>query len=126
MIGKGEYKYNIWGNKLGCFDDKDFNIDNGYILSIGDSTSWGYTSNNTRWNNLLEKKINYPVLSCGVSGFSTKQQLMKTKKVIIELNKMPKIIILKYSFQNDLFEDYLFPFYTFKYGQLSITIKYKS
>ena len=126
LIGKGEYKYNIWGNKLGCFDDKNFNIDDGYVLSMGDSTSWGYTSNNTRWNNLLEKKIDYPVLSCGVSGFSTKQQLMKTKRIIIELNKMPKIIILQYSFQNDLFEDSLFPFYTIKYGQLSITKKYKS
>ena len=126
LIRKGEDKYNKWGNKLGCFDDKNFNIDDGYILSMGDSTSWGYTSNNTRWNNLLEKKIDYPVLSCGVSGFSTKQQLMKTKRIIIELNKMPKIIILQYSFQNDLFEDSLFPFYTVKYGQLSITKKYKS
>ena len=126
LIGKGEYKYNIWGNKLGCFDDKNFNIDDGYILSMGDSTSWGYTSNNTRWNNLLEKKIDYPVLSCGVSGFSTKQELMKTKRIINELNKMPKIIILQYSFQNDLFEDSLFPFYTIKYGQLSITKEYKS
>ena len=126
LIGKGEYEYKIWGNKLGCFDDKDFDIDGGYILSIGDSSSWGYTSNDTRWNNLLEKKIDYPVLSCGVSGFSTKQELMKTKRIINELNKMPKIIILQYSFQNDLFEDSLFPFYTIKYGQLSITKEYKS
>ena len=126
LIGKGEYEYKIWGNKLGCFDDKDFDIEGGYILSIGDSSSWGYTSNYTRWNNLLEKKIDYPVLSCGVSGFSTKQELMKTKRIINELNKMPKIIILQYSFQNDLFEDSLFPFYTIKYGQLSITKEYKS
>ena len=126
LIGKGEYEYKIWGNKLGCFDDKDFDIEGGYILSIGDSSSWGYTSNDTRWNNLLEKKIDYPVLSCGVSGFSTKQELMKTKRIINELNKMPKIIILQYSFQNDLFEDSLFPFYTIKYGQLSITKEYKS
>ena len=126
LIGKGEYEYKIWGNKLGCFDDKDFDIEGGYILSIGDSSSWGYTSNDTRWNNLLEKKIDYPVLSCGVSGFSTKQELMKTKRIINELNKMPKIIILQYSFQNDLFEDSLFPFYTVKYGQLSITKEYKS
>ena len=126
LIGRGEYEYKIWGNKLGCFDDKDFDIEGGYILSIGDSSSWGYTSNDTRWNNLLEKKIDYPVLSCGVSGFSTKQELMKTKRIINELNKMPKIIILQYSFQNDLFEDSLFPFYTIKYGQLSITKEYKS
>ena len=126
LIGKGEYEYKIWGDKLGCFDDKDFDIEGGYILSIGDSSSWGYTSNDTRWNNLLEKKIDYPVLSCGVSGFSTKQELMKTKRIINELNKMPKIIILQYSFQNDLFEDSLFPFYTIKYGQLSITKEYKS
>ena len=126
LIGKGEYEYKIWGDKLGCFDDKNFDIEGGYILSIGDSSSWGYTSNDTRWNNLLEKKIDYPVLSCGVSGFSTKQELMKTKRIINELNKMPKIIILQYSFQNDLFEDSLFPFYTIKYGQLSITKEYKS
>ena len=126
IIGKGEYEYNIWGNEYGCFDNKGFDTNNEYILSIGDSTSWGYASNKLRWNNLLEDKLKIPVLSCGVSGFSTKQELLKTKKIIKKINKKPKIIILQYSFQNDLFEDTLFPFYNVKSGQLSISKKFTS
>tara|TARA_B100000427_G_scaffold329782_1_gene347737 strand:+ start:710 stop:1867 length:1158 start_codon:yes stop_codon:yes gene_type:complete len=121
-----EFPHEIWGNNIGCFDkDLDINI-NDYILLIGDSVSWGYVPYENNWGNLLEKKLNKDVLQCGVPGYGTKQQYNKIQKILSKLKNKPELIILQYTFTNDLLNDYLFPQYRVQDGFLITNNQIKS
>ena len=121
--------HKVWGNEIGCFDESIANIEDGYILAIGDSNSWGYVPYEKNWSYLLEKKIKKKILNCGVPAYSTIQELHKIKKILGSLQEnppynlesikryekrnlhKPSLIILQYSFNNDFLGDYLFPQY---------------
>ena len=115
-------KFKVWGNEIGCFDESITNIEDGYILAVGDSNSWGFVPYDKNWSYLLEKKLKRKVLNCGVPAYSTIQELHKIKKILgideVVLNKgdyrniyKPSLIILQYTFNNDFLGDYLFPQY---------------
>ena len=107
-------QYKIWGNEIGCFDEKKNLIENEYIFIAGDSIAWGYVPYNKNWATILEKKLKKKVLNCGVPAYSTIQELGKTKKILKELKVKPTLIILQYTFSNDFLGDYLFPQYKVK------------
>ena len=104
-------QYKIWGNEIGCFDEKKELIENEYIFIAGDSISWGYVPYNKNWATILEKKLKKKVLNCGVPAYSTIQELKKTELFLKKNSKKPSLIILQYTFNNDFLGDYLFPQY---------------
>ena len=117
-------KFKVWGNEIGCFDRKinnnnEYNLDE-YILVIGDSLAWGFVPLINNWGSLLENKLNMRILKCGVPGFSTVQELKKTKKILKIMNSKPKVIILQYTFNNDFLGDYLYPEFRVENKMLTI------
>lgn len=111
-----ESKHKIWSNNLGCFD-KDFATSTeDYMLLVGDSFTWGYTPFEKKWGRVLEDHLKNRVLKCGVTGFGTKQELLKSKKVLEGLHD-PKMIIVGY-YDNDPGDDFDFPRRTVYEGYL--------
>jgi hypothetical protein len=74
----------------------------------GDSFTWGFAPFNDKWGSLIESLTNERVLKCGVSGFGTKQELLKAKKILSSLDNNPELIIVGYNAGNDPWEDYDF------------------
>ena len=107
--------HKVWGNEIGCFDESISNINDNYVLVVGDSNAWGYVPYEKNWSYLLERKIEEKVLNCGVPAYSTIQELDKLKKILGGYKKKnlhkPSLIILQYTFNNDFLGDYLFPQY---------------
>ena len=107
--------HKVWCNEIGCFDESISNINDNYVLVVGDSNAWGYVPYEKNWSYLLERKIEEKVLNCGVPAYSTIQELDKLKKILGGYKKKnlhkPSLIILQYTFNNDFLGDYLFPQY---------------
>ena len=96
--------HKVWGNEIGCFDESISNINDNYVLVVGDSNAWGYVPYEKNWSYLLERKIEEKVLNCGVPAYSTIQELDKLKKILGGYKKKnlhkPSLIILQYTFNN--------------------------
>jgi len=116
-------EYDIWSNELGCFDEP-YRGENDLILLVGDSFTHGYAPFQDKWGTQIEKLLNYRVLKCGVNGYGTKQELLKAKDIIAQINKSPRLIIVGY-FWNDLSDDYSFPNLTVVDGFLVVSDRYK-
>ncbi len=106
-----EYRYKVWSNELGCFD-LPYHQEKNIILLVGDSFTWGYADFEKKWGTLVEKDIGIRILKCGVSGFGSKQEGIKIKKVLNRIKIVPKLIIVGYCLGNDMEDDYLFPRYS--------------
>ncbi len=102
------FRYKIWSNELGCFD-KPYSGEKEYALLLGDSFTHSYAPFESKWGSHLEDLLDYSVLKCGVSGYGTKQELVKAERLISKIATPPKLIIVGY-FVNDLIEDYLYPY----------------
>lgn len=111
LLAFRQYSFSVWSNELGCFD-KPYKCEKNYILLVGDSFTWGHTPFENKWGNVIENYLEYRVLKCGVSGYGTKQEYFKIKKVIEQIKKLPKLIIVGYFIGNDFTDDVLFPNYT--------------
>ena len=107
----------IWSNEMGCFDNPYQNEDN-YILLVGDSFTWGYAPFETKFGTIIEKYSGHRVLKCGVTGYGSRQELIKIHKIAARTRKPPSLIIVGYCIGNDLKDDYLFPHITFQDGYL--------
>jgi hypothetical protein len=64
------------------------------------------------------------VLKCGVSGYGTKQELLKAEEIIARVHERPRLIIVGY-FWNDLSDDYSFPSLTVSDGFLLDATRFK-
>lgn len=103
-------------NELGCFDySRDLEDD--YILVLGDSTTWGYAPLEAKWTTLIEAAAGRQVLKCGVSGTGPAYQLAKARKVIRRSGKRPGMIIVLYDSDNDFNDDVVYPGYNVVRGQ---------
>jgi hypothetical protein len=102
--------YKVWSNNIGCYDTPYEGEENS-ILLLGDSFTWGYAPFEHKWGSVLENEIEKRVLKCGVSGYGTKQEIFKLKKLFDAEGLRGKIdlIILGYLPSNDVLDDYLFP-----------------
>jgi hypothetical protein len=112
------YCFDLWSNEIGCFDNP-YRGEKDYILLTGDSFTFGYVPFSDNWGAIIENILNLRVLKSGVVGFGTKQELIKTKKLMLKLPYPPKIIIVGY-FLNDLEDDYTFPNKTVEDGYLVV------
>jgi hypothetical protein len=97
----------IWSNELGCFD-RPYAGEVPYVYLAGDSFAWGYARFADKWGTRLEALAGIRVLKCGVTGYGTKQELLKARQVIGALPSPPKLVIVAY-FGNDLHDDEAFP-----------------
>ncbi len=96
----------VSSNGLGC-RDRSFEPEDGYVLLLGDSFTWGYVALEQTWGATVEHLIGMRVLKCGVGGYGPRQERHKLKTVATLAGK-PRLVIVSYV-MNDLLDDYLFP-----------------
>ncbi len=99
-----EEKYQVWSNEIGCFDEP-YQGEKGYILLVGDSFTHGYAPFKDKWGTVVESVLAHRVLKCGVTGYGTKQELLKAQDVISRVKRQPKLVIVGHC-PNDLEDDY--------------------
>ncbi len=99
-------QFEIWSNELGCFD-KPYGGEKDYILLVGDSFTHCAAPFQDKWGTLMEELLENRVLKCGVAGYGTRQELLKSKEVIERVKNLPQLIVVGY-FLNDLQDDYEF------------------
>jgi hypothetical protein len=109
-------------NALDCFDH-DGPIGNGYVLALGDSSTWGYAALEDKWTSHLETLSGRRVLKCGVSGTGPRHQRLKAAKTIAKVGRSPAIILVLYDTWNDLNDDMVFPGYGVVDGYRGHTLK---
>lgn len=98
--------FTISSNSLGC-RDRSFDQEDGYVLLLGDSFTWGYVALEQTWGTTLEQLIGTRVLKCGVGGYGPRQERHKLKAVVGQAGR-PRLVIVGYD-ANDLLDDYLYP-----------------
>jgi len=116
-----EESYDLFSNRYRCFD-YEREVPDDYGVIVGDSFTWGYTPLDKKWTTRLEELSGIFMLKCGVSGFGTKQELIKARKVIEAVGKKPKFLIVLHT-NNDLHDDFVFPHRTVIGGHLVGTAK---
>jgi hypothetical protein len=104
----GEISCQAWSNNIGCFDSA-YRGERDYILLVGDSFAWGYAPFEYKMGSVIEGFLGQRVLKCGVRGYSTKQELLKIKKIVEETRCRPRLIIVGYCLFNDFTDDTIFP-----------------
>jgi len=116
-------EFEVWSNELGCFDEP-YRNESDYLLLVGDSFTHSFAPFPDKWGTQIEKLLHYRVLKCGVTGYGTKQELLKAGEIIARVRHRPRLIIVGY-FWNDLSDDYSFPSLTVMDGFLVDATRYK-
>jgi hypothetical protein len=114
--------FEAFTNRWGCFDHDD-PIGDGYVLAVGDSSTWGYAPPGDRWTDQLEALSGQQILNCGVSGTGPKFQQIKARKTIAKVGMAPSVILVLYDTWNDLNDDVVFPGYGVVEGYRGHTLK---
>ncbi len=96
----------VSSNSLGC-RDRSFDPQDGYVLLLGDSLTWGYVALEQTWGAILEQHLGRRVLKCGVGGYGSRAELHKLEDVVARAGR-PRLVIVGH-FTNDLLDDYLYP-----------------
>jgi hypothetical protein len=114
--------FEAFSNQWGCFDH-GAPPGAGYVLAIGDSSTWGYAPPGDRWTDQLETLAGRPVLNCGVSGTGPRYQEIKARRTIARVGTAPRVILVLYDTWNDLNDDAVFPGYGVVAGYRGHTLK---
>ncbi len=69
-------EFPIWSNELGCFDEP-YHGEQPFILLVGDSFTHSFAPFPDKWGTRIEQALHYRVLKCGVTGYGTRQELLK-------------------------------------------------
>jgi hypothetical protein len=112
----------VFTNRWGCFDHDD-PVGDGYLLAVGDSSTWGYAPLGDKWTSQLEMLSGRRVLKCGVSGTGPRYQQIKARETIAKVAAAPAIILVLYDTWNDLNDDVVFPGYGVVDGYRGHTMK---
>ena len=97
-----DHPYMVWSNELGCFD-RPYLGETPYIYLTGDSQTWGYAPYEYKWGTKLEGLLHTRIVKCGVPGYGTMQEFLKTSRDMERL-AAPELIIVGY-FDNDILDD---------------------
>jgi hypothetical protein len=108
--------FKVWTNELGCFD-QPLEPRRDFILLVGDSFTWGYAPLEQTWGMVLQSQIGTRVLKCGVGGYGTRQEKNKIEMIVHRAGN-PRLVIIGYFIENDVLDDYLFPYSTVVDGYL--------
>jgi hypothetical protein len=114
--------FEAFSNQWGCFDDGG-PLGAGYVLAVGDSSTWGYAPPGERWTDQLETLADRPVLNCGVSGTGPRYQEIKAHRTIARVGTAPRVILVLYDTWNDLNDDAVFPGYGVVAGYRGHTLR---
>jgi hypothetical protein len=109
-------------NGLGCFDH-NAPIDEGWVLAVGDSWTWGYAALEDKWTTHLEQLSGRRVVKCGISSTGPKHQRLKAEKTIEKVGTNPDLIIVLYDTWNDFNDDAVFPGYAIVHGERVYAVK---
>jgi hypothetical protein len=101
-------RFSVWSNELGCYDEP-YRGEKRPILLLGDSFIWGYAPFKHKPGAVIEKTIGRRALKCGVTGFETRGELIKAKRLAKLTNTEPELIIVGYFIKNDLTERWAYP-----------------
>jgi hypothetical protein len=96
----------VSSNSLGC-RDRPFDPQDGYVLLLGDSFTFGYAALEQTRGAILEQLIGVRALKCGVGGYGPRQERHKLEAVVTRAGR-PRFVIVGYV-MNDLLDDYLYP-----------------
>ena len=114
--------FEAFTNQWGCFDHGG-PLGEGYVLAVGDSSTWGYAPPGERWTDQLEALSGERVLNCGVSGTGPRYQEIKARRSIARAGMAPDVILVLYDTWNDLNDDTVFPGYDVVDGYRGHTLK---
>jgi hypothetical protein len=112
----------VFTNQWGCFDH-DQPAGEGYVLAIGDSTTWGFAALEDKWTTRLEALSGQRVLKCGMTDTGPKHQAIKARKTIEKIGRPPALILVLYDRGNDLNDDALFPKHAVVDGYLGYAVR---
>jgi hypothetical protein len=112
----------VFTDHWGCFDQGG-PLDDGYVLAVGDSSTWGYVRPGDRWTDQLETLSGERILNCGVSGTGPRYQRIKAQRTIARAGTAPKVILVLYDTWNDFNDDAVFPGYGVVDGYRGHTLK---
>ena len=73
--------FEAFTNQWGCFDHGG-PLGDGYVLAVGDSSTWGYAPPGDRWTDQLEALSGKRIVNCGVSGTGPRYQGIKARRTI--------------------------------------------
>jgi hypothetical protein len=108
--------FEAFTNALGCFD-REAPISDGWVLAVGDSSTWGYAALEDKWTTHLERLLERRIVKCGVSGTGPRHQRLKAEKTIEKVGIDPAVIIALYDTNNDFNDDAVFPGYAIIHGE---------
>lgn len=114
--------FQVTSNNVGCRDRVFEGEDDGFVLLIGDSHTWGYVPLEQTWGTTLEEVLGVRVLKCGVAGYGSRQERHKLEAVVAKAGR-PRLVIVGYCVGNDLIDDYLYPSRTVIDGYLLTKVK---
>ena len=114
--------FEVFTDHWGCFDQGG-PLDDGYVLAVGDSSTWGYVRPGDRWTDQLETLSGERILNCGVSGTGPRYQRIKAQRTIARAGTAPKVILVLYDTWNDFNDDAVFPGYGVVDGYRGHTLK---
>lgn len=101
-----DVSYDIWSNELGCFD-RPYAGETPSVYLAGDSFAWGFAPFEAKWGTELERATGVRVLKCGVTGYGTRQELLRAARHFEKIPP-PALVVLGYVELNDAQDDALF------------------
>ena len=79
-----EYSYSMFSNELGTMD-RPYGGERDYVLLLGDSFTHAWGEFSTLWGTQLEPLIGQRIVKAGVTGYGTRQEMLKAKKIIRQI-----------------------------------------
>jgi hypothetical protein len=113
-----DFYYNVWSNKIGCFDKPIETPKDRFWYMAGDSIAWGHAKFEDLMGTIIEQQEGIELLQCGVTHTGQRHQFSKFQEITAKLGKMPERVLVFYS-PTDTVNDYLYPHTTVKGGGLA-------
>ena len=91
-----EGDFEAWSNSFGCFDEPvNLGTTTPYAYLTGGSFTWGKVALEKSWGAVLENSLATRVLKCGVNGYGTRDEFLKTERDLASLHS-PELIVVGY------------------------------
>jgi hypothetical protein len=113
-----DFQYNVWSNKIGCFDKPVGEMKDRFWYMAGDSIAWGHAKFEHLMGSIIEEKSGVELLQCGVTHTGQRHQFSKFLDITKTLGKMPERVLVLYS-PTDTVNDYAFPHTSVRDGGLA-------
>lgn len=113
-----EFSYNVWSNRIGCFDKAYETPQDRFWYMAGDSIAWGHAEFEDLMGTLLEQYEGVDILQCGVTHTGQRHQFSKFLEISKTVGRWPERVLVFYS-PTDAANDYLHPHTGVREGRLA-------